>query len=178
MRFNMPGGRLNGYSVFLHGLLIVFGILVLMLGLENRKLEASQGGERSGTFLAAGDQLPALSVNELDGRESELRFDRARQDTVAMLFTTTCSICEDNLGRWLDLHQRLGGELDFVAIGLDDPQAVRAYAAENSLPFRVVTPNDKVGFAKGYRVKGVPQTILVGPDARVKKIQVGKLNGW
>ena len=65
-----------------------------------------------------------------------------------------------------------------MAVGLDDPQAVRAYAAEKLLPFRVVTPSDRVGFAKGFRVKGVPQTILVGADARVKKIQVGKLSGW
>lgn len=170
--------RLDGYNVFLHGALIVLAILVLVLSTENRRLEAGEAGAQAAGFLAVGDLLPTLPVRELDGAESELRFDGGDQDTIAMLFTTTCSICEENLGAWTKLYDQLGAELDFVAVGLDDPPAVRAYAAQNLLPFRVVVADDKTAFIKEYRLRGVPQTIRVSPEGRVKRLQLGRLAGW
>ncbi len=165
------------YSVFLHGLLIVFAALALLLAAENRRLKAAPAAGQGPELLATGTALPAVSVNELDGSQSELRFDGQRE-TVAMLFTTTCGVCEDNLSNWLDLYERLGADLDFVAIGLDDPPAVRDYADRKSLPFRVVTPENKLDFVKRFKARGVPLTILADAAGRVKKIQIGRVLDW
>ncbi len=173
----MQRGGFAWYGVLLHGLLVVFSALVLLLATENRRLEAAQV-EQVASRLSLGDVIPPVQVRELGGGDSELRFDDGGRDTVAMVFTTTCSVCEDNLSHWVDLYQRLGSDHDFVAIGLDDPQAVQAFVTENALPFRVVTPENRAELAQGYGIKGVPKTILVGPDGRVKKFQVGRLKGW
>ncbi len=165
------------YSVFLHGMLIVFAALVFFLATENRRLEAQQADQRV-SRLTTGDVIPTVRVHELAGGESDLRLDDGGRDTVAMVFTTTCPVCDDNLSRWVDLYERQADKHDFVAIGLGEPQAVQAFVAENKLPFRVVTPESRAEFSRGYGIKGVPKTILVGPDGRVKKFQVGRLSGW
>jgi hypothetical protein len=165
---------LGWYNVTLHVLLAVFAISVLLLASENRRLKAAPSAD----LLAAGDPLPTVLVNELDGSVSELSFDSQGQETIAMFFTTTCGICQDNLGNWLDLYERLGADHNFVAIGLDHPEAVRTYAARKSLPFRVVTPVNRPEFVEQFKVRGVPQTVLASADGRIRKIQRGRLRDW
>lgn len=174
----MKRDSIGWYNITLHALLAVFAILVLVFASENRRLKAAPMDNPRADLLAAGDPLPTVLVNELDGSVSELSFDSQDQETIAMFFTTTCGICRDNLGNWLDLYKRLGADHNFVAIGIDDPEEVRTYAARNSLPFRVVTPVNRPEFVKQFKVKGVPQTVLASADGRIRKVQLGRLRDW
>ena len=167
---------LSPYSIVLHVALLVFGVLVLLLARENRKLEEvlEATSLRTGNSLESGQQLPDVAVIELDGRRSELSFQDAA-DSLLFLFTTTCSVCEENLDRWLDLHRRFDDRFQIVAIGLDDLEATRAYVEEHDLPFRVVVPADRQYFPTAFGVLGVPETILVGAGGEVKDIRLGVL---
>ena len=170
--------RIGRYGLFLHGMLAVLCVLVVLLAVENRRLKRPQEPRSSASTLTAGDALPTVKVHDLDGRPFDLRFDESGRDTLVMIFTTTCGICKENLGNWLDLYERLGDQHDFVAVGLDDPQAVSTYSARNSLPFRVVTPADRQAFMEGYGIRGVPQTLLVNGAGQLARIRAGLVRDW
>lgn len=167
----------NPYYIILHIALLAFGIQVLFLAKENRRLETvlETSSQRAGANLESGQQLPDVAVVELDGQQSEIRFHDAAADSLLFVFTTTCSVCEDNLDRWLDLHQKFDDRFQIVAIGLDDLETTRAYVEQHDLPFRVVVPADRQYFPKAFGVIGVPETILVGAGGEVKDIRMGVL---
>ena len=172
----MPSKRIGLYPVALHLALATACVLVVLLARENRRLEKALVVSRAAAGgIKVGDPLPEVAVTELDGSATALRFDDASRDTVVLVFTTTCSACEQNLGRWLDLHEQLGERYRFVAIGVDEPQATRAWSEEHGLPFRVVVPVDRRYFPESFGLTGVPQTIVVGADGRVKDVQLGVL---
>lgn len=174
---NMSDKRFGWYTIVLHAVLVSFCALILLLARENRRLEERL--HRASVAAAGGpevhDLLPEMRVTELDGAESVLAFNDRTNDSVVLVFTTTCPACRKNLEPWRDLHRRFGDRYRFVAVGLDPPEATRRYVEEHDLPYRVVIPDDRSAFQRQYGIKGVPQTLVVGPDGRVKDVRPGVL---
>lgn len=174
----MSNKRFGGYAIGLHAVLVVFCFLILLLARENQRLEERL--YRASLAAAGGpevhDLLPELPVTGLDGNDAVLTFDGLAQDSVVLVFTTTCPACQQNLEPWRDLHRRFGDRYRFVAVGLDSPEATRRFAEQNDLPFQVVTPADRSGFQRAYGITSVPQTLVVGRDGRVKDVQPGVLS--
>ena len=173
----MNSKRFGWYTIGLHTVLVMCGLLILLLARENRQLEERL--YQSSVAAAGGPEidalLPELSVTELDGVESVLAFDGLAHDSVVLVFTTTCPACKRNLEHWRDLHENFGDRYRFVAVSLDPPEATRRYTEQNDLPFRVVMPADRSAFQRAYGITSVPQTLVVGTDGRLKDVQPGVL---
>jgi len=163
----------RAYAVFLHVTLAVLAVLVVLLALENRRLEASIPRP---PILAPGEMVPDVGVISLEGSPQKLSFPEDRE-TFLLVFTTTCPNCADTWPIWKSLHKRFT-DRRFVAIGLDDPAAVSEYAQKLDVDFDIVTLSDTDEFKRLFKVVGVPLTILVGKDQTVKRIELGRLTGW
>ncbi len=173
----MKNQRFGLYTITIHAALVAFCLLVLMLTRENGRLK--EGLYQASLAAVAGpevdERLPEVPVIDLDGIESVLHFDGQAQDSVVLVFTTTCPACKGNLASWRDLYEHHGDRYRFVAVGLDEPEATRQYAAQNELPFPVVIPADRPSFQQAYSISSVPQTLVVGADGRVKSVRPGIL---
>ena len=163
----------RGYYIFLHLALAGLAALVLALTQSNREL---RGANRSQPpQLAAGDRLATLPARQLDGTTTTLQFSRSRHETLLLVFTTTCPVCEENTASWISLYERFHKDFDIVGIAVDDIEFTASYASRLGLPYRVVIPDDVASFPGKYNINAVPTTILVGKDGRVKQVRTGPL---
>ena len=155
--------------------LFALGLLVVLLAAENRRLEEALriAAQRSPGGLAVGDTLPDFEVADLDGRTAGSPL-AAKRPSLLFFFTTTCSTCDQNLGAWLDLHERYGEAFRVLGIGLDSPAAIREYADRHRMPFEVVVVSDPRTI-QGLGLVGVPDTLLVDGEGRVQARHLGVL---
>lgn len=175
----MAERRMAWYRIALYAAVAALCVLVVLLARENRQLEdrlqtVSREQSAEGN-IQVGDYLSEFAVTELDGSFTSLAFDGVDRESIVLLFTTTCSACQQNVDPWLELHERVRGRYRFAAIGIDDPELVRTFAEAHALPFEVFVPVDRQQFPETHHIVGVPQTLVVGSDGRVKDIRLGVL---
>ena len=163
----------RGYYIFLHLALAGLATLVLALTHSNRELRGAHRDQPP--QLAAGDRLAALAARQLDGTNTTLRFSPSQGETLLLVFTTTCPVCEKNTASWISLYERFREDFEFIGVAVDDVESTASYASRLGLPYRVVIPNDVASFPRQYRINAVPTTILVGTDGRVKQVWTGPL---
>ena len=166
--------KLDGYSAFLHLVLIGLAFAVLMLVRENRDLRSRLEPPVS-PELEVGELLEPLSIVDLEGRESKLDFRTSGEQNVLMVFTTRCPYCLENQGAWDEVYQRFKDRYRVLGIAVGDLEAVQVYAETHGLRYPVVIPADTMSFASSYKVPSVPTTLLVGADGRVREVWKGLL---
>ncbi|MEM1180324.1 MAG: thioredoxin family protein [Acidobacteriota bacterium] len=174
----MRAKAVRWYPFLLYATLLTCCALVLLLAQENRQLEKRL---YQASLAAAGGpeisaQLSDIAVTELDGVDSTLVLGNAEQESVMLVFTTSCPACQQNVEPWLDLHRRFGEHYEFTAVSLDPLVATHIYAEANELPYRVVIPKDRSAFQESLNIKKVPQTLVVDAAGRVKIVQPGVLS--
>lgn len=167
--------RVSWYGVLLHLVLLGMSIEVLLLIRENRELHQAQESAVAAVTLGEGDRLQPIAVRTLDGEPRTLELGRAGEESVLLIFTTTCPICQQNQPAWASLYERFQDRYQIVGISVDDLERTREYVARRRLPFRVVVPADVRSFPRDYRVPGVPQTVVVGSDGRIRHVWSGPL---
>ncbi len=166
--------KLDGYSAFLHLVLVGLALAVLMLVRENRDLRAQLEPPVS-PELEVGELLKPLAVVDLDGRQSTLDFRTSGEQNVLMVFTTRCPYCLENQGAWGEVYQRFKDRYRVLGIAVGDLDAVQSYTETHALRYPVVIPADAMNFASSYKVPSVPTTLLVGADGRVRRVLKGLL---
>ena len=116
----------------------------------------------SGTGPAAED-APDVELVGLDGSPRRL-FDGREGKTLVVAFASWCG-CRHDLPGWQALRDELAGELDVVAVALDEaPEEVAPFAEVVDLP--VLVDVDR-RFADTYELLNVPTVVWVDEDRRV-----------
>lgn len=167
----MQRKQLSGYSVFLHLVLVALAAQVVYLVQQNQALKNPAPRPQ----LAAGDAMEPMPVQRLDGVETVLDFAASDGETVLLVFTTTCPVCEQNQGVWKDLYSRFDGHYDIVGISVGDIPATQEYATDHDLPFPIFVPTEPGEFPSTYKISAVPQTILLDRHGKVKQKWSGPL---
>ena len=162
---------LPAYSIFLHLVLIALAVQVVFLVKENRRL--LEGGRLP--QIATGERLPPISARQLDGQDTTLHFASSSEDTLLLVFTTTCPVCEKNQPAWRELYERFGDHYNVVGLSIGDVEPTRAYASEHDLPFPVFVPEDAQDFPKRFKIPAVPQTLHLDRDGIVRDQWAGPL---
>lgn len=171
----MPRTTVGWYGVALHAALVVLAALTLLLTAQNRRLRGD-APPPADAAPEVGDVLPPVDVRGLDGDAFSLAFAERSRPTVVLAFTTTCPVCSDSWADWRNLYDRLHATHDFVAVGLDDAEAVRREIASREPPFPVVLPDDPRELGLTYGIRAVPMTFLVAPGGEVRRIELGRLD--
>ncbi|MBS1955860.1 MAG: redoxin domain-containing protein [Cyanobacteria bacterium SZAS-4] len=123
--------------------------------------------------IMVGQRAPKVNISTTDGGKFSLS--RVRGKVVVMDFWATwCGPCV----RAMPVLESITGgfpksDIAFIAVNeKEEPEKVQAFLREKSL-------NPLVGFDKDgevsqrYRVVGIPQTVIIGRDGKVKSVHVG-----
>jgi peroxiredoxin len=151
-------------------------LAVLMLSAPVSAPEGQASPARRG--LAVGQQPPALSVKDLEGRPYSLERLAKEKDVVVLHFWATwCPYCRAEIPGLARIHNELAAKgVTVLAVSVDDNlSALRRFVAGNKLPYPVI-PDVEQGFelADGYAVEGIPITYLIGRDGLIVSHMGGK----
>ena len=161
------------YSVVLHTFLLLTTSTVAWLTLENRDLKLAMQPKQQ---LVAGTEVGAFPVQNLEGASETLSYDATSQDTLLLVFTSTCPACNENQPNWRTLYEQAKDQYRIIGIGLEDAETLATYRQDKGLPFPVVLPEDYPAFAQDYKLAGVPTTIQVNSKGEVVEAWTGILS--
>lgn len=165
--------KARSYSFTLHALLVMMALLVAGLARENRQLKQAMKPLEP---LAAGAEAPAIAARDLSGQEETLELDAASQETLLLVFTTTCPACRDNQAAWRALTQANQDRFQIVGVSLEDLETTASYREAEALPYRVLLPADNDRFSADYGINQIPLTFHIGRDGKVRDVWPGVLS--
>ena len=134
-------------------------------------------------ILASLPGLPALAVEtgqaapafELPGRTGAVRLSDFKGKTVYLDFWASwCGPCKQSFPWMNDMQARYGSKgLQVVGINLDQKRG-DAQAFLNGTPANFEVAFDDAGkIPLGYAIKGMPTSLLIGPDGKVLMVHNG-----
>jgi hypothetical protein len=143
-------------------------VLALSLGFNvYLARKAGLGAHSSFAELKVNSKLPSpLPLLDGDGKPVSLTFDDSRP-TVIYVLSPLCGWCKKNEANIKALTAAAGSH--FKLIGLStEPTNLKQYIAEGHAPFPVYQVSSKAQMEK-LGLGGTPETIVVGPGAKVEK---------
>lgn len=127
-------------------------------------------------LLAPDFALPFLPADPSAAPAMLTSADLAGAPTVLSFWTTWCPYCRRQTPILVDAYQRYTDQgLRFVGVNVkEDAALVRAYVAENQIPYAIVLDGDGA-VAEEFMVRGFPTTYFLDADGRVVARHVGQL---
>jgi cytochrome c biogenesis protein CcmG/thiol:disulfide interchange protein DsbE len=167
------GQRVGGFTVLgihlslgaLIAWIVVLGLLaVLALGL----LRSQQGP------VAEGQTAPVFTLTTFDGEQIDLA-KLSGKIVLINFWASWCKPCEqeaaDLEAAWR--HYEPGGQVIFLGVDyVDTEPEARAYLSR----FDITYPNGPdlgTRISQAYRIRGVPETYVVGPDGKLAFVKIG-----
>lgn len=143
-------------------------VVVAVLGL------LAYGVRLSGQGQVERGPAPPFTLKTFDGREISVPDPQGRP-VVVNFWASWCIPCRDEAPLLEQTWRDYGGEILFVGVDyVDTEREARAFIAE----FNITYPNGPdLGsrISDAYRIRGVPETFFIAPDATVKAVKVGPL---
>jgi peroxiredoxin len=124
--------------------------------------------------LEVGDLVPALSARDLAGLPARIEFNTG-QKHLLFIFSANCAACARQLPVWTQLAPQAKSAGCVVhGISVDSPDETKAYFnGEDSIP-TLILPVET--FKRAYRVREVPQTVLLSDQGVVEWVHAGMLS--
>jgi peroxiredoxin len=173
MAFNL---RSNLTTIILAVIVVLMGIEIMYLIRQNRRLlKIISNPIPVHQTLQPGAPVRPFSAPDLDGRMVAVDYGPEQPHRLLLWFSSACPACEDNLSVWNDLFRDFESEqLQLLGVCSDDPAETRALVAEYDLEFPVISLDDPL-VVETYKGFSRPQTVLVGPEGRIRGLWPGSL---
>ena len=125
---------------------------------------------------AGGEAAPALVLKDVSGAVHDLARHRGKV-VLVNFWATWCEPCREEMPSIQRLKARLEGKPFVVlAVNVDEPDArVRRFIDETRFDLPVVMDPNKTA-TRGWGVRILPATFIVGPDGRIRYRLVGDLD--
>jgi thiol-disulfide isomerase/thioredoxin len=115
---------------------------------------------------------PPFSHPDLDGRTRTLTEFLGAKPVLLEFMSTDCPHCRDMAPVLTRLHDVYGNRVVFLTVAFDRRAArVKAFAQTYGHPWCYLLGNEET--AREYALQGVPTFVLLGPDGRIRGVQVG-----
>jgi len=135
---------------------LILGIVVLACGSKN---QAKQSGTTD------------FSLFSLDGTEYRLS-ELKGQVVIVDFWATWCPPCRNSIPTFARLYDKYHEQgFTILGIGLDDEQALVKFKEQMRIPYPILIGNKEI--AKAYEVTGIPKTIFIDKQGRIRKTQTG-----
>ena len=178
MRSEPVGGRIRRKSailLLLAGLLIGAGLGWLALGSGLLRETAASG---SPAEPVPGAPAPDFTLNTLDGSELSLAQFRG-QPVLINFWASWCPPCRlemPELVRAYEAHQSKGFIILAIDLTFQDsiPDA-QAFVDEFNMTFPVLLDETGEVTMELYRLRGLPTSVFVGRDGRIKRVNIGAM---
>jgi peroxiredoxin len=112
-----------------------------------------------------------FTLRSLDGNEVKLS-DTKGQVVLVDFWATWCPPCRNSIPTFIRLYNKYRDRgFTILGVGLDDEKALIDYRNEMKIPYPILVGNNDI--AKAYGVTGIPKTIFIDRQGKVRKTQVG-----
>lgn len=144
--------------IFVLGLLLILGIMLIR----------TQKGP-----IGVGDEVPDLTLTTFDG--DLISFDDLAGDVVVINFWASwCKPCEQEAAELEQAYQMYKDEgVVFLGVDYVDTETeARGYLEK----FGITYPNGPdlgTRISQAFRIRGVPETYIMGPDGRLAAVKIG-----
>jgi cytochrome c biogenesis protein CcmG, thiol:disulfide interchange protein DsbE len=167
------GQRVGGFTIMgMHlspGALVAWVVILGLLGLLALGLMRSQQGP-----VSVGQTAPVFTLTTFDGDRIDLG-DLHGKVVVINFWASWCKPCEqeaaDLEAAWRQYEP--GGQVVFLGVDyVDTEPEARAYLSK----FDITYPNGPdlgTRISQAYRIRGVPETYVVGPDGKLDFVKIG-----
>lgn len=139
-------------------LFFLFMLLTMLIACEQRE---------AGKSLQIGDQAPDFSVTDMNGQHIQLQ-QWAGSLVILRFWSTDCKYCRADtpvFNEYFNRYKEKGLKVVYINSGASS-QEVTEFVRELAIPFPVVM--DQGGnVAELFRVKAVPQTIIIDPAQKI-----------
>jgi thiol-disulfide isomerase/thioredoxin len=115
---------------------------------------------------------PSFSLQDLDGQTRTLNEFLGAKPVVLEFMSIDCPHCRDMAPVLTRLHEVFGSRVVFLTVVFERraPRA-KAFAQVHGHTWCYLLGNQET--ARAYALEGVPTFILLGPDGRIRGVQVG-----
>jgi hypothetical protein len=160
-------------------LLLAFGILLIVSNVllarriaQMRKIDDQLNASNK---LEPGSAVPPLIGYDVAGNKLTYDYGTDPRDTVLLVFSPGCHACDENWPNWTRLIKGLNSQstrlvIANVASGLPVTSEYIARHEIGGVPLIAEVSPESM---QAYRMIYTPQTILVGRDGKVRKVQTG-----
>jgi cytochrome c biogenesis protein CcmG/thiol:disulfide interchange protein DsbE len=150
------------------GVILVWGLLLGLLAILGLGLIRSQQGP-----VGVGAMVPDFTLTTFDGEEIDIR-DLRGQVVVINFWASWCKPCEQEAAELEQAYQQTRDQgVAFLGIDyVDTEREAMAYLEK----FGIRYPNGPdlgTRISQAFRIRGVPETYIVGPDGRLAAIKIG-----
>ena len=115
---------------------------------------------------------PPLSLPDLEGRTRTLNEFLGSKPVLLEFMSTDCPHCRHMALVLTRLHEVYGTRVSFLTVAFDRRATrVKAFVQIHGHPWCYLLGNDET--ARAYALEGVPTFVLLGPDGRIRGVQVG-----
>jgi peroxiredoxin len=122
---------------------------------------------------AATGMAPRFVLADLHGRPVSLEEFRGKV-VILDFWATWCPPCKREIPDFVALQSAYGGKgVQIVGIALDEPEKVRAFAAQNGINYPVLLGTDEIARLYGG-IDGIPTTFMIDPKGMI----VAKFEGY
>ena len=167
-------------------------IALLLLGVGGIELTIWRNGQRnSGSssytetraiqpledfpHLKPGEQALEFEAERLDGGSERIDYPLDGPKTYLFLMSPTCGKCARTVPKWNRMASQLEGRARVLGIVLGSYQTEQRLLEKKVLAFPAVRfPSKEI--LNAYKVKKVPQTLVVAPGGTVEESVMGALN--
>ena len=150
------------------GVVLVWGLLLGLLAILGLGLVRTQQGP-----VGVGATVPDFSLTTFDGETVDIR-DLRGQVVVINFWASWCKPCEQEAAE-LEQAYQLYKDQGVVFLGVDyvdTDREAKAYLEK----FGITYPNGPdlgTRISQAFRIRGVPETYIVGTDGRLAVIKIG-----
>lgn len=119
---------------------------------------------------------PALTLKDLDGREHRLADYRGKV-VVVNFWATWCDPCREEMPAFNRLKAKMGdARFAIVAVNMAEGEGrIGEFLKRVSVDFPILLDRDGA-VSKAWRVRVLPYTVVLGPDARIRYTALGELD--
>ena len=149
--------------------IVAFALLIGFLALIAWGLRRAMSGP-----ISVGDQVPAIEMISFDGQTYNTA-DLAGKVIVLNFWASWCKPCEQEAAELEMASQYFKDSDQVVFLGLawtdTEPNSL-AYLKK----FGITYPNGpdlRTTVSQMFRIRGVPETYIIGPDGRLAQVQIG-----
>jgi len=135
-----------------------------------------RAADEGNTQTLEGKAAPDVSLDTIDGKKFKVS-DLKGNVIVLDFWATWCVPCRETLPH----VQKLSADKALGEKGLrvwtvnvkDDKERAQAYMKKNNYTFNTAVDKDDDAAYDAYRIEGLPTTIVIGRDGKVKKVFIG-----
>jgi cytochrome c biogenesis protein CcmG/thiol:disulfide interchange protein DsbE len=143
---------------------------------EGSKDSATADAEAGDAVALVGKDAPDFKLNGMDGKPVSMS-DQKGSVVVLDFWATWCGPCRASLPGLNKIYKELQGKgFKAFAVDLEESKEKIQPVKAQLIPDIPVLLDEKSEVAKQYGVSGIPQTVVIGKDGKVKKVFIGSGN--